>query len=89
MLATADAIGEDLATHIVDRVRATGERFLLGCPTGRTPRPIYDALARRGADILGGIGHAGNIGIDLLRAARSLLHVAGDLAGCGALLVHR
>ena len=51
MLATPDAIGEELATHIVDRVRATGERFLLGCPTGRTPRPIYDALARRGADL--------------------------------------
>src|SRR3954471_24743028 len=22
-------------------------RFLLGCPTGRTPRPVYDSIARR------------------------------------------
>jgi glucosamine-6-phosphate deaminase len=27
--------------------REAGHRFLLGCPTGRTPRPVYDAIARR------------------------------------------
>jgi glucosamine-6-phosphate deaminase len=50
---TAEALGEALATQIVDRVAAAargGKRFLLGCPTGRTPRPLYDALARRQLD---------------------------------------
>lgn len=44
-----EAIGEHLATRILDRIeraRAAGRRFLLGCPTGRTPRPIYGAMAR-------------------------------------------
>jgi len=31
----------------IDAARIAGRRFLLGCPTGRTPRPIYDAMARR------------------------------------------
>ena len=49
VLATPEAIGE----HLVERVlsRLTGERFLLGCPTGRTPRPFYEALARRRPDL--------------------------------------
>jgi glucosamine-6-phosphate deaminase len=46
---TPDAIGEYLAPRLLDRVelaRTQGRRFLLGCPTGRTPRPIYAALGR-------------------------------------------
>ncbi len=31
----------------IDRARQSGKRFVLGCPTGRTPRPIYDAMAAR------------------------------------------
>jgi glucosamine-6-phosphate deaminase len=34
----------------IDAARRAGRHFLLGCPTGRTPRPIYDALLRRDAD---------------------------------------
>jgi glucosamine-6-phosphate deaminase len=48
-----DAIGEELAQRILERVeqaRTAGARFLLGCPTGRTPRPIYRAMARRVAE---------------------------------------
>lgn len=44
-----EAIGEDLATKLLERIenaRFAGRPFLLGCPTGRTPRPIYAAMAR-------------------------------------------
>jgi glucosamine-6-phosphate deaminase len=44
------AIGEHLAERLlagIERARASGNRFLLGCPTGRTPRPVYAAMARR------------------------------------------
>jgi glucosamine-6-phosphate deaminase len=46
---TADAIGEHLATHLlagIERARQSGRRYLLGCPTGRTPKPLYAAIAR-------------------------------------------
>ncbi len=50
ILPSPDAIGEDLAATLLERIarsRAAGRPFLLGCPTGRTPRPIYAAMARR------------------------------------------
>ena len=47
---TPEALGEALADLIVERVTAR-DHFLLGCPTGRTPRPVYAALARRKADL--------------------------------------
>ncbi len=50
VLPSPDAIGEDVAERLlgaVERARLTGRPFLLGCPTGRTPRPIYGAMARR------------------------------------------
>jgi glucosamine-6-phosphate deaminase len=31
----------------IERSRESGDQFLLGCPTGRTPRPVYGAMARR------------------------------------------
>ena len=46
---TADAIGEHLATQLlaeIERARRSGKRYLLGCPTGRTPKPLYAATAR-------------------------------------------
>jgi glucosamine-6-phosphate deaminase len=54
ILPTPEAIGEQLADRLLARIeakRSTGRRFLLGCPTGRTPRPFYDALARRAPDL--------------------------------------
>lgn len=42
-----EAIGEDVAHRLLDRIAETRTPFLLGCPTGRTPRPIYNAMARR------------------------------------------
>ena len=46
---TPDAIGEYLAPRLLGRIelaRMQGRRFLLGCPTGRTPRPVYAELGR-------------------------------------------
>jgi len=42
-----------LAERLLPRIEqslASDNRFLLGCPTGRTPRPIYAAMARRLAE---------------------------------------
>jgi glucosamine-6-phosphate deaminase len=51
VFSTPEELGAHVATSILERVaRVRGRRFLLGCPTGRTPRPIYHALAR-GADL--------------------------------------
>lgn len=49
VLPTPQAIGEQIADRVLARL--TGKRFLLGCPTGRTPRPFYEALARRRPDL--------------------------------------
>jgi glucosamine-6-phosphate deaminase len=46
---TADAIGEHLAQHLlteIEAARRSRKRYLLGCPTGRTPKPLYAAIAR-------------------------------------------
>ena len=51
---TPEALGDAVAARIVERAAAAaaqGKRFLLGCPTGRTPRPVYEALARRRVDL--------------------------------------
>jgi glucosamine-6-phosphate deaminase len=48
-----DAIGENLAESVLARIeqaRVSNKRFLLGCPTGRTPLPVYGAMARRLAE---------------------------------------
>jgi glucosamine-6-phosphate deaminase len=50
VLPSPDAIGDDVASRVLERVereRLTSGRFLLGCPTGRTPRPIFAAMARQ------------------------------------------
>ncbi|HEY2378777.1 MAG TPA: 6-phosphogluconolactonase [Gemmatimonadaceae bacterium] len=54
ILPTPAAIGDYLAEVLLYRIehaRRLGERFLLGCPTGRTPRPFYDELAQRRSDL--------------------------------------
>jgi glucosamine-6-phosphate deaminase len=55
-----DAIGEQVARLLLTRIekaRWDDERFVLGCPTGRTPRPIYRALARQLAEKPGDLSH--------------------------------
>jgi glucosamine-6-phosphate deaminase len=54
------ALGASLAEELVDRIdraRQAGKNFLLGCPTGRTPRPVYEALARQFAKASADISH--------------------------------
>jgi glucosamine-6-phosphate deaminase len=55
VLADADAVGDKVAATILDRMAATdGRPFLLGCPSGRSAMPVYQALARhaaRGTDL--------------------------------------
>lgn len=55
-----DAIGKELARRLLARIehaRTARTRFILGCPTGRTPRPTYRAMARRIADTKQDISH--------------------------------
>ena len=57
---TPEALGERVAERVLARTaqaRRTGARFLLGCPTGRTPRPLYVAMARRLAERPQDLGH--------------------------------
>ena len=54
VLPTPEAIGDYLAERLLDRIehaRQLGKRFLLGCPTGRTPRPVYEEITRHGRDL--------------------------------------
>ena len=47
---TADEIGSVLADRLLSSIevaRAKGRQYILGCPTGRTPKPIYGAIANR------------------------------------------
>jgi glucosamine-6-phosphate deaminase len=55
-----DALGAELAQRILNRIeqaRLAGAPFLLGCPTGRTPRPIYRAMSRRLGETKQNISH--------------------------------
>src|SRR5213075_1498713 len=50
VLPNPQAVGEYVADNLLQRIdaaRAAGRRFLLGSPTGRTPKPIYAAMAER------------------------------------------
>ncbi len=55
---TPEQLGLAVANDIAERIAAAkGRRFLLGCPGGRSPQPVYAALARlvaeRGLDLSG------------------------------------
>ena len=50
VLASPDEIGEYVATGLLERIeraRLAAKRFLLGCPTGRSPKPVFAAMARK------------------------------------------
>lgn len=50
ILATPAHVGAYVATRILDMIQAAedgGRRFLLGLPTGRTPQPVYAAMAHQ------------------------------------------
>lgn len=47
---TPEKLGEHLATKLlgeIEAARRSERQFVLGCPTGRTPRPVYAAISRR------------------------------------------
>lgn len=78
-----DAIGDHLAARLLERIefaRASGRPFLLGCPTGRTPRPIYQAMARRLANTQRDISHVVLVMMDeyLVPDGEVLAHAAAD-----------
>jgi len=50
ILASPEEIGEEVASRLLERIeraRLAAKRFLLGCPTGRSPKPVFAAMARR------------------------------------------
>ena len=50
VFAAPDDIGEDVAARLLDRIaraHTEGRRFLLGSPTGRSPKPVFAAMARQ------------------------------------------
>jgi len=54
VLPTPAAIGDYVAERLLERIehaRQVGRRFLLGCPTGLTPQPIYDEITRHRCDL--------------------------------------
>lgn len=60
ILPSPDAIGDDVADRILRGVvdaAQSGRRFLLGLPTGRTPRPVYAAMTRRLAEHAQSLSH--------------------------------
>jgi glucosamine-6-phosphate deaminase len=57
---TPDALGDALAERVLagaEAARLARRPFLLGCPTGRTPRPLFAAMARRAAAAGQDLGH--------------------------------
>lgn len=83
VLSSPEAIGEDLAARVLDRIeqtRLTGKRFLLGCPTGRTPRPVFAAMARRLADTKPDLSHVVVVLMDeyLVEHERRLVYAPAD-----------
>jgi glucosamine-6-phosphate deaminase len=55
-----EQLGWNLAGEILEKSRAAlrrRRRFLLGCPSGRSPRTTYQALARRAAEANDNLSH--------------------------------
>ena len=57
---SADELGEELGRKLLQRIeqaRQAGVHYVLGCPTGRTPRPVYAAMAKQLAETTQDISH--------------------------------
>ena len=83
VLPTPEAIGEELADRILrgmSEARAAGRRFLFGSPTGRTPRPVYAAMARQLAAQPQELSHVTLVMMDeyLVEGARGLEYAPAD-----------
>ena len=83
VLPSPDAIGEYVADRVlarIQRAKGAGQRFLLGCPTGRTPRPVFAAMGRRLAKSRQDISHVTLVMMDEYLVSRSgiLDHASAD-----------
>ena len=80
-----DAIGEHVAQQLLelfDQARQRAKPFLLGCPTGRTPRPIYSALAKRLAQNKPDISHVFLVMMDeyVIKSENGFAYAPNDAA---------
>jgi glucosamine-6-phosphate deaminase len=80
-----EAIGDHLAERLLERfsaARDAGRRFLLGCPTGRTPRPVYDSIARRLSESRQNISHVVLVMMDeyLQKRGEGFEYASGEAA---------
>ena len=80
---TPDLLGNELATRLLGRIeqaRTSGSRFVLGCPTGRTPRPVYDAMAKQLAETTQDISHLVLVMMDeyLVAGASGLVYASAN-----------
>lgn len=78
-----DVAGDHLASVILERIaesEAASRRFLLGCPTGRTPRPILAAMAARLARAPAPLDHVTLVMMDeyLVRDAEGLRYAPAE-----------
>ena len=85
ILASPDAIGDDIAVRLLDRIeraRRAEKRFLLGCPTGRSPKPVFAAMARRLAARPQDLSHLVFVMMDeyLVPGGAGLEYASGDAA---------
>lgn len=83
VLPSPDAIGVDVAQGLltrIERARERGTRFLLGCPTGRTPKPVFAAMSRRLSETTQDISHVVLVLMDeyLVEGARGLEYAPAD-----------
>ncbi len=88
MLATpvfdhVDALARALAAHLLARIQeadAAKRRFLLGCPGGRSPKPVYEAMARQLAERPADLSHLVIVMMDdyVRETSAGFDHVDGD-----------
>ncbi len=83
VLATPDALGAYVADHLLARIaaaQAEGRRFLLGVPTGRSPRPVFAAMAERLARQPQSLAHVTLVMMDeyLVQGADGLQYAPDD-----------
>ncbi len=83
ILPTPKAIGEYAAERIlgdIEEARRAGRRYVLGSPTGRTPLPVYGAMAQRLAEQPQELGHVTIVMMDeyLVPGANGLQYAPVD-----------
>ena len=83
IFSTPDALGEELAGRLlsrIERARIASRRFLLGSPTGRSPKPLFAAMAHRLAQTPQDLSHLVLVMMDeyLVPAGGGLAYAPSD-----------